>query len=295
MLLDIFIPYWGPPEYMRETVRSVLAQTDGRWRLTVIDDNYADRSIGEWIGTLDDDRVTYVRNDRNRGITENFRTSIQTASAELVAVVGCDDVLLPNYVGSILDAHREHPDATIIQPGVDVIGTNGNLSVTLADSVKRRMLRPASSSPVLLSGERLATSLLTGNWLYWPSLAFRTDRVQEYDFRDGFAVIQDLALILDMVLADETLLALPETSFRYRRHASSASVAALVDGTRFAGEREFFRLAAELCHERGWLRAERAARLHLTSRLHAVSLLPGATRRGGAAAARVLARHVFGS
>ena len=44
----------------------------------------------------------------------------------------------------------------------------------------------------------------------------------------------------------------------------------------------------------GWHKAARAARLHLSSRLHAATLLPSAARRGNTAGLRTLAGYAFG-
>jgi hypothetical protein len=33
MFVDIFVPYWGDPAWLRETVESVLAQDCGDWLL----------------------------------------------------------------------------------------------------------------------------------------------------------------------------------------------------------------------------------------------------------------------
>ena len=43
MPLDIFVPFWGDPAMLRETVESVLAQSNDQWLLTVVDDAYPDR------------------------------------------------------------------------------------------------------------------------------------------------------------------------------------------------------------------------------------------------------------
>ncbi len=83
-----------------------------------------------------------------------------------------------------------------------------------------------------------------GDWLYWPSLAFRTDKIRQVDFRDGFPIIQDLALIMDMIYNGDQLLIEPTVCFQYRRHSNSASSTKLVDGSRFAGEREYFAVSA---------------------------------------------------
>lgn len=293
--LDIFVPYWGDPDYMKITVDSVLAQTDPHWFLTVVDDAYPDPTIEEYVREINDPRITYVKKARNEGITESFRTSIQLARQEVVAVVGCDDILLPNYVETILRAHRDHPEADIIQPGVQVIDAAGEPTSTLVDTVKQRLLRPASNAPLLLSGEKLATSLLHGDWLYWPSLTFKTSSVRTVDFRNEFRIIQDLALIIDMILQDRTLLVVPSVAFAYRRHTESASSLLLQDGSRFEGEREYFELAAMLTRARGWRRAERAAKLRLTSRLHALSLMPGLLKSRNLSAFRTMVKHGLGA
>jgi hypothetical protein len=133
-----------------------------------------------------------------------------------------------------------------------------------------------------------------GDWLYWPSLAFRTDKIRRVDFRDGFPIIQDLALIMDMVYNGDQLLIDPTVCFQYRRHSNSASSTKLIDGSRFAGEREYFAVSAAQAEALGWSRAARSARLRLTSRAHAASLLPKALLNRNSAAAKALVRHSFG-
>lgn len=295
MTIDIFIPFWGDPDYLRSTVNSVLAQTDGDWRLTVVDDAYPDESAGRWVQQIDDDRVHYLRKDVNEGITANYRTCVSLAREEVMVMVGCDDELMPTYVEEIRTAHERFPDAAIIQPGVEVIDENGTVVNTLVDAVKWNVVKPRGGGYQLLSGENLAANLLTGDWLYWPALAFRTEKIRAVDFREGFPIIQDLALVMDMAFRGDQLLVVPAVCFHYRRHSQSASSAKLVDGSRFAGERDYFSLAASQAKALGWRRAELAAKARLTSRAHALTLLPGALASRRSDAARSLARHAFGS
>jgi glycosyltransferase involved in cell wall biosynthesis len=293
--LDIFVPYWGDPDYMKLTIESVLAQTDPRWFLTVIDDAYPDPTIENFVTRIADDRITYVKKPTNEGITASFRTSVQMASRDLVTVVGCDDVLLPNYVDTILRAHEACPEADIIQPGVRVIDATGEPANTLVDRVKQNLLRPKVSGPTLFSGEKLATSLLHGDWLYWPSLTFKTSSIRTVDFRNEFPIIQDLALIMDMILQDRSLLLLPTECFAYRRHSESASSMLIMGGARFSGERDYFALAARLATGKGWRKAATAARLRLTSRAHALSLLPTLMKNKDGRGLRFMVRHGLGA
>lgn len=295
MALDIFIPYWGDPDYMRQAVDSVLAQNSDDWLLTVVDDAYPGDEVRRYLEEINDPRITYVRKEINEGITANFRTCVSRATQDTLVVMGCDDILLPNFVDVALRAHREFPEAWIIQPGVEVINEAGESARPIADLVKQHLVKPRGSGPRVVSGEKLAVSLLHGDWLYWPSLIFRRDKIENFDFRDGLHVIQDLGLIIDMVLAGAELLIEPEVCFAYRRHTASASSSKLLDGSRFAGERGYFELAAELCRKKGWRNASRAAALRLTSRAHAFLLLPNAALHGSPAAVGSLLRHTLGN
>jgi glycosyltransferase involved in cell wall biosynthesis len=295
MPVDIFVPYWGDPALLKETVASVLAQSNPDWLLTVVDDCYPDPTVAGYFAGLTDERVTYLRNETNQGITENYRKCVALATQDVMVILGCDDVLLPNYVDVVLKAHRDFPDASVIQPGVQVIDETGKVVSSLVDSVKKKFVGPKTKSATVLAGEALAVSLLGGNWLYWPSLAFRSDAIRQVSFRDGLPIVQDLALVLDMVLQGGSLVHEPTLAFSYRRHSASASAATLTDGTRFAGDREYAVIAETLCREKGWNKAAIAARVRWTSRLHAVTLLPTALLSRRVEAVKATLRHAFGS
>jgi glycosyltransferase involved in cell wall biosynthesis len=294
MSLDILVPFWGDPGMLKETVQSVLAQTSDDWLLTVVDDAYPDETVAEYFAAMDDPRITYLRNDENIGITANYRRCVEIATQDLVTLLGCDDLLLPRYVEVILAAHRQFPEVAVIQPGVQVVDEHGAVVRTLVDEVKQRLTMPRGRGRRVVTGERLAASLLRADWLYWPSLAFRRETLTHTGFREGLPIIQDLALVIDVVAAGGSLLLDPEVCFSYRRHTASASSAKLLDGSRFVGEREYFVIAAQQMDALGWDRATRAARRHLTSRLHALTLIPRAVASCNRPAVSVLAKHVYG-
>ncbi|MDR6690436.1 glycosyltransferase involved in cell wall biosynthesis [Microbacterium sp. 1154] len=294
MTLDVFIPFWGDPGLLYDAVRSVQAQNDPDWRLTVIDDCYPDVSVADFFQNLDDARVTYTRNTENVGITENFRECVRRAEATHLTILGCDDLLHPNYVEVVKRTIAAVPHADVIQPGVQVIDEHGAPSQPLTDRVKHDLLAPRRGTDIaVLRGPEMATSLIRGNWLYWPSLTFRTETIRRFDFRDGFPVIQDLALLMDMAFAGATLAYDPEIAFSYRRHSESASQKTLLDGERFADERRYYALAARLAGDLGWRRTRRTARLRIVSRLHGAAELPTVLRKGTRAGIKSALAHVL--
>ena len=292
--VDIMLPYYGPVELMQETVRSVLAQDDPNWRLTVVDDGYPDDSIPAWFDSIGDSRVRYVRNEHNLGANRNYQKCLGLIEHELTVIMGADDVMLPNYVRTVRAAFDAHPEAAILQPGVNVIDEAGHSGGGLVDSTKQRLYAPNVNGRTTLSGERAAVSVLRGNWLYFPSLCWRSSAIKGRAFQDGLDVVQDLALVLDLIYSGETLLVDPVVCFHYRRHSASDSSWRALEGTRFIEERRFFLEAAERAAELGWTRAARVARTHLSSRLNALTLLPQAMKTKHRTGVRNLTKHVLG-
>jgi glycosyltransferase involved in cell wall biosynthesis len=290
--LDILIPFYGDVGLLREAVGSVLDQDDPRWRLTVVDDG-DDPTVPEWFDTLDDDRVRYLRNPANLGITGNFNRCLELVEHKLCTLMGCDDRMLPNYVGAVLAVWADHPGAGLIQPGVRVIGGDGRPTKTLVDEAKRRVYAPKFEGRLEMSGEDLAVSLLRGDWLYFPSLAWRTELLDGLRFRDDLRVIQDLALLIDLVVRGATLVVDETVAFEYRRHGASESSSSAFDGSRFTEAGDFFAGTADRMAAHGWPRAAKVARRHLSSRLFALTMLPQALRQR--AGVGPLTRHVFGS
>ena len=287
-LIDIVMPYYGDVPMMQGAVRSVLAQTDGRWRLTVVDDGQ-EPGVPEWFAGLGDPRVRYERNERNLGITVNFQKCLDAADADLVTMIGCDDELRPDYVATVLALYEAHPEVAMVQPGVEVIDEHGTVVTPLADRMKRNLFAPKTSGVQIMGGEDLAASLLRANWMYFPSICWRTKAIQSVGFDPAFTIVQDLNVTLSLVKAGEKLAVSDQVCFRYRRHLASESSAQAVSGTRFREERRFFLAEAARMDAMGWHKAARAGRHHLSSRLHAATLVPSAAKRGDLANLRGLA------
>lgn len=293
--IDIMLPYYGPVDLMKATVRSILAQDDPDWRLTVVDDGYPDEGIPGWFSGLGDDRVRYLRNEQNLGANRNYQKCLGLIENELVVIMGADDLMLPNYVQTIRAANAAYPKAAMIQPGVQVIDGDGVPARTLVDETKRLVYSPrVKTGRRVMRGEELAVSLLRGNWLYFPALCWRSDAIVGVGFREGLDTIQDLALVMDLVERGEELVVDSAVCFQYRRHRASDSSWRALEGTRFIEERNFFVDVAERMDTLGWKRAARASRNHISSRLNALTLLPLALRKRHTAGIRNLTRHALG-
>ena len=287
------MPFYGRFDHFKAAVNSVLAQDDPDWRLVIIDDVYPDLAPGEWAQSLDDPRVTYLRNEVNLRPSRNYNKAIGIADARYLQLMGCDDVMLPGYVRRVHELLEQFPGAAIVQPGVSVIDEDGHPSKPLADRVKD-FYRPGGTGARAFSGETLARSLLRGNWTYFPSLVWRRDLLVDGGFRNDLDVVQDLAKLFEITVGGGMLVLDDAPVFTYRRHSRSVSAVTGPDGTKFLQEATFFAEAERTAAGLGWKRAARAARLHVSSRLNALSELPGALVTRNALGRRNLSRHILG-
>lgn len=292
-MIDVLLPYYGTPALAQQTVRSVLDQDSPDWRLVVVDDAYPDPAFGRWVQDLRHDQVTYLRNETNLGVSGNFRRCVELATADHLVIVGGDDILLPHYVRTVEGCLRHHPDVALVQPGVRVIDQHGDATRPLPDRVKR-WLTPRGTGERIVSGESLVTSLLLGDWMYFPAITWRRDLLQLHPFRQDLHTTLDLALLLDLAFEGHDFLVCDVEAFGYRRHSSSASSVEARSTARFAEERAIYAAAELRCRTLGWRRAARAARAHPTSRAHAALHLPHALASGDRSALRAFLHHTFG-
>lgn len=260
--VDILLPYWGEFSLLKKAVDSIIGQTEDDWRLLIFDDCYPSLEANNYFAKNTDKRIFYTRHKKNIGITNNFNFALKAAKAGYCVMMGCDDVMLPNYLERALENIGV---AAFYQPGVRVIDGDDRVYLPLGDRVKK-FLRP--KKPGVYSGERLAVSLCRGNWLYFPSILWRTKTIKKYGFSPEYVITQDVLLELSMIKDGAKLCIDNEETFQYRRFANSVSSVGRKDGKRFVEEAKIYNYLAKEFAELGWLRAARSARLRITSRLH---------------------------
>jgi glycosyltransferase involved in cell wall biosynthesis len=275
--LDILLPFYGDVGYFKETVLSVLNQDSQQWSLVIIDDAYPDPSIALWVSDLDCPKIKYVRNETNLGANANYRKALEFIDSDFCVILGADDLLKPNFVSTVHSSVESNSNFGLLQPGVEVIDELGKPINPIGDRAKSFLRKRYTRSNTHLSQDAIS-SLCNGNWLYFPSIVWRSSLIKEIGFREGLNVCQDLDLAFGCISRGEKLIVSDDLIFSYRRHSGSDSSVKAVNGERFKEEKRFYYENASVFSNSGWKMASFAARLHLTSRLNALSLVPKAIR-----------------
>ena len=90
-------------EYLRGCIKSVTMNRGENIEILIIDD-CSDESCSEICRKCceGDSRITYIKNERNMGISAVRNMIIDMASGEWVAFVDGDDLLSPNFAAAVL-------------------------------------------------------------------------------------------------------------------------------------------------------------------------------------------------
>jgi glycosyltransferase involved in cell wall biosynthesis len=290
--LDVLIPYYGDPEYLMAAVESVRAMAEVDFRMVIVEDAYPDgKAVEKRVLDLGDDRITYLRNEKNLGTTRNVHRCLEFAERDLILMMGADDIVLPNYGQALARLLDSYPDAALLQPGVQVVDEQGTPYRPLPDRVKELMAPKAEV--VELHGEAGVASLLRGNWLYTPAVTYRRKSIIDIPKRFDVDAVHDLALIVDVLMRGGRLVVSREVAFQYRRHRAGHSSSHARTGKRFIQEKNYFTAVEKELAELGWPAAARAARHRLLSRFNALTQLPGALRSGEREVAGRLLAHAL--
>lgn len=92
--VSVIIPTYNRSQLIARSIKSVLNQTYQNFELIVVDDGSTD-STGDIVTGFKDERIRYVRREKNGGEAAARNTGIKTARYEYIAYQDSDDEWLP--------------------------------------------------------------------------------------------------------------------------------------------------------------------------------------------------------
>ncbi|MBA3817906.1 MAG: glycosyltransferase family 2 protein [Deltaproteobacteria bacterium] len=252
------IPFFTGLRYLPLAMRSILAQQDGDWRAFVCDNASPEPGVENVVKAFGGGRIGYVRNATNLGMAGNFNHCIDLADTELVTLLHADDELVPTYAGAMRAVAARYPDAAAFFCRAEIIGHDSQPLFSLTDYVKD-FITPSASEEFVLAGETGIEALLKGNFIMAPSLCFQKPVLGTRRFPEGFKFVLDQELTTELLLAGSSLVGIPESCYRYRRHDANATEQFTRTQLRFREESAYFDRMRIEARQRGWQTAERLA------------------------------------
>lgn len=108
-MVSVIIPTYNRCELLKRSVDSVLNQTYSDFELIIVDDGSTD-GTEELIKSYGDDRIRYIRNERNCGAHVSRNNGIKAAKGQFIAFQDSDDEWLPQKLQMQMDILADSDD-----------------------------------------------------------------------------------------------------------------------------------------------------------------------------------------
>lgn len=175
--ITVGIPFHNAESTLEAAIGSVLAQDLADRELLLVDDGSTDASLSI-AGRFASDRVRVLADGERRGLAARLNQIAATASADLLARMDADDLMLPDRLARQVAYLHEHPACDLVAGGAVIIDADG----------APQALRPGTDGPVP------PRRLFAGSAIIHPTVAGRTGWFREHPYDESYGVSEDFEL-----------------------------------------------------------------------------------------------------
>lgn len=209
---SILVPmYETKPEFAKEMIDSVLAQTYPHWELILADASKSN-SVQDTVSVYSDERIKYYRLEKNAGISENTNAALAFATGDYIGLLDHDDFLTPDALfemASCLEkAVTEGKSVAFVYSDEDKCDSNG-------ENYCEPNIKPEFNWDLLLSNNYICHFLV-----------MKADLMKKLKFRGEYDGAQDFDLVLRAALYKESqdeILHVERVLYHWRCHEASTA------------------------------------------------------------------------
>ena len=205
--VSVIIPSYNTrPQWLQESIQSVLAQTYTDFEVILVDDGSTE-SLSSLV-SVSDERVRYVRQE-NKGPAAARNHGIRLALGQYLAFLDSDDVFLPTKLEKQVAAMELHPD---------VLLSHTSYQRMTADGTPVRLVRSGT-----LTG-RVYPQIIRRCTIATPTVMVRSEALGERRrFEESLRVGEDVIMWTGLA-KEAAILGIDEPLAKVRIHGNNASL-----------------------------------------------------------------------
>ena len=207
-LFSILIANYNNGKYIKETIDSVFAQDYINWEIIIVDDASTDNSREVYAEYGTDSRIHIYYNEENKGVTYTKWRCIEQANGELCGFLDPDDIILPNAISLMVDAHSLDENISIVSSRYYVCDENMHI-------------KSESGYLRIPDGESYLTYM---QYAPWPFISFKMCKYRQtkgLNKNNKIGDDQELCLLLEEV---GKWFVLDDITYKYRIKSSGLSI-----------------------------------------------------------------------
>lgn len=205
-LVTVLMPVYNGGDYLRLSIKSILAQTYKDFEFLIINDCSTDNSL-ETIRSFKDPRIVVHTNAVNMGQTKSLNVGLRLAKGKCIARMDADDMAFPLWLEKLVNYIKEHPENIAVGSAAIVIDSEGKIKEF------RRM--PTNFFEVIFR-------IFYAPPMNHVSVLFNKDLIWEnggYD--EEFKITQDYELWSSLIRDNKRIINISTVLVAYRFHSKS--------------------------------------------------------------------------
>ncbi len=122
-LVSIVITYYNMGKYINDCINSILKQTYDKYEIIIVNDG-SDKENSKILNDINCAKIINLK--ENKGQLCALYEGLNEAKGEFICMVDADDILLPNYLKTLLFSHLNNNFA-LISSSKGIVNENGEL------------------------------------------------------------------------------------------------------------------------------------------------------------------------
>ena len=203
-LISVVMPVCNTPkEYLKDAIDSILVQTHTNFEFIIIDDGSSVNIPDEVINSYNDERIVYLKNETNSGVSKTLNRGIELAKGEYIARMDSDDISMPERFEKQIEFFNTNPEISILGGWIEKFP-------------KKKIIKNDTKVTIL--------SMLHRCQLAHPTVMFRATVFEDKNLRYNpeFDKVEDYEL-WSRCIQSVKIANLPEVLLKYREHSNNES------------------------------------------------------------------------
>ena len=171
--------YNTPLEQLKLSIESILKQTYRDFDFLIIDD-FSQADISKMINNYHDDRIIYLKNEKNLGLALSLNKGIKLINTKYIARMDSDDIAYPDRLEKQIKFALEHDEYAIV---------SGCANQFNEDGIYGRIGK---------FGEKNKKDLIKSTPFIHPTMLIKTDELKKIGGYPNYRRGQDYAMEMDM-------------------------------------------------------------------------------------------------
>lgn len=208
-LVSVFIISYNQKKFIEETLESVFRQDYSNFEVVISDDASTDGTVDiikKYCNEFTNLRAIF--NNKNIGITKNSNVCLRHCKGKYIAIMGGDDLLMPNKLSKQVKWLEEDPRRVICGHDCEIFDDITGKTISTEISYRKE-------------GYSISSWIKNGMILPAQTLMVRTDAIPDFGFDERTSFVSDWKFCIDILLAGGECGYIPGIYSKYRRHSSS--------------------------------------------------------------------------